>query len=139
MFCTNCGKEIDDNAYVCIHCGVKTDVQMPVIKQEEHKYCTNCGKQIDPNAYICVYCGVKTDFGDRAVSQHKAKSNSDFVFAILSMIMTLITLTYLGAIFAVVGMTKSLVAHDKKGIRINLIAIAVCVLFSIAIIAIGLA
>lgn len=22
-FCTNCGKELDPNAYVCIHCGVK--------------------------------------------------------------------------------------------------------------------
>ena len=21
MYCKNCGKEIDDNAYVCIHCG----------------------------------------------------------------------------------------------------------------------
>ncbi|MDE6551107.1 MAG: zinc ribbon domain-containing protein [Clostridia bacterium] len=25
MFCWNCGKEIDDKAYFCIHCGVKTD------------------------------------------------------------------------------------------------------------------
>ena len=25
MFCKNCGKEIDDNAYVCPHCGVKVD------------------------------------------------------------------------------------------------------------------
>lgn len=25
MFCKNCGKEIDDKAYVCPHCGVKTD------------------------------------------------------------------------------------------------------------------
>lgn len=24
MFCRNCGKEIDDNAAVCIHCGVAT-------------------------------------------------------------------------------------------------------------------
>lgn len=24
MFCKNCGKEIDDNAQVCIHCGVAT-------------------------------------------------------------------------------------------------------------------
>ncbi|MCB5253781.1 MAG: zinc ribbon domain-containing protein [Candidatus Cloacimonadaceae bacterium] len=24
MFCSNCGKEIDDNAVVCIHCGVST-------------------------------------------------------------------------------------------------------------------
>lgn len=23
MFCKNCGKEIDDNAYVCVHCGIK--------------------------------------------------------------------------------------------------------------------
>lgn len=26
MFCKNCGKEIDDNAVVCVHCGVATDV-----------------------------------------------------------------------------------------------------------------
>lgn len=24
MFCSNCGKEINDNAVVCIHCGVPT-------------------------------------------------------------------------------------------------------------------
>lgn len=24
MFCKNCGKEIDDNATVCVHCGVPT-------------------------------------------------------------------------------------------------------------------
>ncbi|MDR3598668.1 zinc ribbon domain-containing protein [Clostridium sp.] len=25
MFCKNCGQEIDDNADVCIHCGVATE------------------------------------------------------------------------------------------------------------------
>lgn len=25
MFCQNCGKEIDDKAYVCPHCGVKVE------------------------------------------------------------------------------------------------------------------
>ncbi len=25
MYCKNCGKEIDNNAAVCIHCGVATD------------------------------------------------------------------------------------------------------------------
>ena len=25
MYCTNCGKEIDDNAVICVHCGVATD------------------------------------------------------------------------------------------------------------------
>ncbi len=38
MYCTNCGKEIDDKAVVCIHCGVATgnmrqqpQTQQPVI------------------------------------------------------------------------------------------------------------
>ena len=35
MFCKNCGKEIDDNATVCVHCGVPTanaqQQQQPVV------------------------------------------------------------------------------------------------------------
>ena len=34
MYCRNCGKEIDDKAVICIHCGVATkdsDSQQPVI------------------------------------------------------------------------------------------------------------
>ena len=27
MFCKNCGKEIDDNAAICIHCGCATDTK----------------------------------------------------------------------------------------------------------------
>jgi len=29
MYCKNCGKEIDNNAYVCIHCGVLIDEPKP--------------------------------------------------------------------------------------------------------------
>ena len=32
MFCTNCGKEIDNNAVICVHCGV------PVQKQVNSRY-----------------------------------------------------------------------------------------------------
>ena len=36
MFCSNCGKEIDDNAIVCIHCGVSTKVrQAGALMQED--------------------------------------------------------------------------------------------------------
>lgn len=36
MFCNNCGKQIDDKAAVCIHCGVATHetVQQPQQAQE---------------------------------------------------------------------------------------------------------
>ena len=30
MFCKNCGKEIDDNASVCIYCGVSTEEKKEV-------------------------------------------------------------------------------------------------------------
>ena len=33
MFCKNCGKEIDDNASVCIHCGVATGKTQPVTNE----------------------------------------------------------------------------------------------------------
>lgn len=31
MFCSNCGKEIADNAVVCIHCGVATNLAPGII------------------------------------------------------------------------------------------------------------
>ncbi|WP_291648053.1 zinc ribbon domain-containing protein [Clostridium sp.] len=31
MFCKNCGKEIDDKAAVCIHCGVATNATPDVV------------------------------------------------------------------------------------------------------------
>lgn len=36
MFCKNCGKEIDDKASICIHCGVATNVS-ETVKVEEKK------------------------------------------------------------------------------------------------------
>lgn len=31
MFCNNCGKEINDNAVVCVHCGVATSNNNAVV------------------------------------------------------------------------------------------------------------
>ncbi|MBN1444996.1 MAG: TM2 domain-containing protein [Candidatus Omnitrophica bacterium] len=51
MYCRNCGKEIDDNAVVCVACGV------PPTKAK--KYCGNCGAPTDANAEVCIKCGTK--------------------------------------------------------------------------------
>lgn len=37
MFCKNCGKEIDDNAAVCVHCGVLTTTQQQAPVNDESK------------------------------------------------------------------------------------------------------
>jgi len=50
MYCTNCGNQIDPNAVICVHCGVKCG--------QVNAYCKNCGGAIVPEATICVKCGA---------------------------------------------------------------------------------
>ncbi len=50
MFCRNCGKQIDDKAVVCVHCGVPPKL--------EKGFCNNCGILTKPNQTLCTNCGV---------------------------------------------------------------------------------
>ncbi len=50
MFCKNCGKEVANNAAVCLQCGVAVG--------QGNQYCINCGTPTNPNATICTACGV---------------------------------------------------------------------------------
>ncbi len=49
MYCRNCGSEMNENAVVCVKCGVA--------KGMGNSYCPNCGKETDPNAAFCINCG----------------------------------------------------------------------------------
>ena len=53
MYCTNCGKEMNDIQDVCLNCGVKKGVAK--------QYCYNCGTQINNMQSFCVNCGVSLD------------------------------------------------------------------------------
>ena len=50
MYCRNCGNVMDDNAVVCVKCGVAKGVGT--------NFCPNCGTNTVPNAVVCVKCGV---------------------------------------------------------------------------------
>jgi TM2 domain-containing membrane protein YozV len=50
MYCKNCGKEINENAYACLNCGFA--------RGTGDKFCANCGKEINPGAAICTSCGT---------------------------------------------------------------------------------
>ncbi len=50
MFCKNCGKEISNQAAVCVNCGVA--------KGQGSSFCPNCGNPIAPNQVVCTNCGV---------------------------------------------------------------------------------
>jgi len=53
MYCRNCGNEMNENAAVCVKCGV------PVGKGKN--YCPNCGEEVNPDAVICVKCGASLE------------------------------------------------------------------------------
>ncbi len=63
MYCRNCGKEVAEQAIMCIACGVPP--------RNGKKFCYNCGQATDPNAELCTKCGVRLAIG---VSQETAKS-----------------------------------------------------------------
>ena len=49
MFCRNCGKQMADQAAMCVSCGVPA--------RRGSQYCQNCGAPTDANASVCVKCG----------------------------------------------------------------------------------
>lgn len=49
MFCKNCGSTMDNNAAVCVRCGVARGVGA--------SFCPNCGEAVAPNAAVCLKCG----------------------------------------------------------------------------------
>lgn len=50
MYCRNCGNEMNDEAVVCVKCGV------PAGKGTSH--CPNCGAEVYPDAVMCVACST---------------------------------------------------------------------------------
>lgn len=57
MFCRNCGKEVPEQAAICVSCGC--------VPKSGKNFCPNCGAETNPYAVVCVKCGVKlTSAGD---------------------------------------------------------------------------
>lgn len=51
MFCKNCGKEVDEKAYVCIHCGCK-------IESEEEKTENNVFESLSQAFSVIALVGI---------------------------------------------------------------------------------
>lgn len=49
-YCTNCGKEINEQAEICTGCGVR--------QGQVKNYCYNCGNSIAANQEMCLHCGI---------------------------------------------------------------------------------
>lgn len=65
MFCRNCGKEVAEQAVMCVHCGVPP--------RNGTKFCWNCGESTDPVAEFCVKCGAGLKAAPASGTQYKSK------------------------------------------------------------------
>ena len=52
MFCSVCGSEVSNNAYVCPSCNAKL---------KDFKFCKHCGEKIDPDCVVCPKCGKQVE------------------------------------------------------------------------------
>lgn len=50
MYCRNCGNEMNNDAVVCVKCGVPAG--------KGNTYCPGCGAETNPDAIFCVKCGA---------------------------------------------------------------------------------
>jgi TM2 domain-containing membrane protein YozV len=51
MFCRNCGKEVAEQAMMCLACGVPP--------RAGRQYCHNCGAPTETPAQYCTKCGAR--------------------------------------------------------------------------------
>jgi TM2 domain-containing membrane protein YozV/ribosomal protein L40E len=51
MYCRNCGKEVAEQAVMCVACGVPP--------KNGKKFCNNCGAETNTAAEMCIKCGVR--------------------------------------------------------------------------------
>lgn len=75
MFCRNCGSEMNENAIVCVKCGVA--------KNTAANFCPSCGNPTNPEAVVCVNCGIgfKNQSGNGGIEGEKSKTTAG-LFAI---------------------------------------------------------
>ena len=55
MYCRNCGKEVAEQAVMCVACGVPP--------KSGKKFCQNCGAETNLAAEVCTKCGVRLATG----------------------------------------------------------------------------
>lgn len=73
MYCKNCGAPIEDNAAVCLKCGV--------LAGDGNRFCSQCGAEPDPLAVVCVQCGAALKEVKKP-KQKSAEPENDFVWAL---------------------------------------------------------
>lgn len=94
MYCKNCGKEVDENAIVCLGCGFAPT--------NGDKFCPHCGAEIKTGQAICLKCGAALE--DAAPAAVPTGDKSRIAAALLAI--------FLGGL----GAHEFYLGHNKSGL-----------------------
>lgn len=83
LFCSNCGKELDERTRFCPYCGKRLETVEEKDKEEEKSFgrCKNCGTLYTENDIMCPGCGIQLressfkEFSKKIYSLEKNISN----------------------------------------------------------------
>lgn len=102
MYCRNCGKEINEGAAICIHCGFA--------KGKGRVYCPKCGKEIAEGEKGCNACGWRY----RPKSPAHTKTEKGFSVQLAGIF---------GILFGTFGVHNFYMGKTKKGLIQLLISV----------------
>ncbi len=91
-YCSKCGKEILDEAIVCVGCGCSVEQSSKQKNVEKKRFCYHCGNEIaNSNAKVCLCCGCLIDVEQHNNDEHKSgkkfiKNFDAIIFTILGLI-----------------------------------------------------
>ncbi len=110
MFCTNCGKKLNEGVNFCNSCGKE-------IKKEKPTYCTVCGGKLNPRNGICMRCTMAKKKSEPVVITKKRDTRS----IKLNLLLNLGVIMVLVAGFVLATTNWSIISNwGKVGILIGL-------------------
>lgn len=77
MFCSKCGKEIDDNSEFCPFCGVSIELKEDKKDVMKVKFCPKCNKEYDNKLAFCKICGTKLEEKDKIDESVKSEGTKE--------------------------------------------------------------
>lgn len=96
-FCSKCGKEIMDEAVICVGCGCPVSQTTNIQPATPKRFCTHCGKEVSEQATVCMSCGCPVTSATPngpTIAKRQYKHNLDAiiysVLGVLSIVLLLV-------------------------------------------------
>jgi TM2 domain-containing membrane protein YozV len=106
MYCTHCGKQINENQAICLNCGCRPE--------GGNKFCYNCGAEVKEGAEFCLNCGVALKKEEPTVDKSKVGGQDKALMVLLAL--------FLGGL----GVHNFMLGETKKGIVRIIFSIITC-------------